>query len=61
MPPRTPNAQVFAVREQLNAEGKSRLDQHLALQTTAAMNTAQQQAAAQARPARLPDLIMEPE
>ena len=54
-------AQVFALRDQLNAEGKSRLDLHLTLQTTAAKNTAQQLAVAQARSARLPDPIAKPE
>jgi hypothetical protein len=53
-------AQVFAVPETLNAEGKFRLDQHLTLQTTAAMNTAQQLAAAQTCLARLPDPIAKP-
>jgi hypothetical protein len=53
--------QVDEVRKDLNAEGKSRLDQLRIKQSHLALNTAQALAAAQARPARLPDPIAKPD
>ena len=49
------------VAKDLNAEGKSRLDQLRIKQSHLALNTAQALAAAQARPARLPNPIAKPD
>ena len=53
--------QVDEVRKDLNAEGKSRLDQLRIKQSHLALNTAQALAAAQARSARLPNPIAMPD